>query len=375
MDRKPAELFPPGEFIRDELEERGWTQDDLAEILGRSPKLVSEIISGRCSITPETAKGLGAAFGTNPEYWMNLQNSYLLWKAELPEAVSRKARLFSKGPIKEMARRQWIEWSDNIQVLEKRVRDFYEMSDLDGDPGSWSHAARKSTTYVTPRQRAWLFRAKKLAQVPPKGRFSTNSLGNALKALKTLMANAEDLRRVPHVLSEAGIRFMVIKPLAGSKIDGACFWLDESSPVIALSLRFDRIDWFWHVLLHEIVHVKNRDGLSGEQEPDVWNLKEMGIQSGDRPEEERRVDEAAADLAIPSAKLDDFVMRVSPLFSRYKIAGFAELNGVHPGIVVGQLQHRGAIGWSHSRDTLVPIRDIVTSIALTDGWGHNVPVL
>ena len=49
--------------------------------------------------------------------------------------------------------------------------------------------------------------------------------------------------------------------------------------------------------------------------------------------------------------------------------------GVNPGIVVGQLQHREVIQWSHSREMLVKVRDIVTQSALTDGWGHRLPVL
>ena len=55
--RIPAEIFPPGEFIREELEARNWTQGDLAEILDRPLQLVNEIVLGKRSITPETAQG------------------------------------------------------------------------------------------------------------------------------------------------------------------------------------------------------------------------------------------------------------------------------------------------------------------------------
>ena len=55
---------------------------------------------------------------------------------------------------------------------------------------------------------------------------------------------------------------MVVEALPGSKIDGACFWLDPTTPVIAMSLRFDRIDNFWFVLRHELEHVLQRHGQS-----------------------------------------------------------------------------------------------------------------
>jgi HTH-type transcriptional regulator / antitoxin HigA len=69
--RVAAEVFPPGEFIREDLEARSWTQADLAEILGRDLRLVNQLVGGKRAITPETAKGLAQAFGTGPEFWMN----------------------------------------------------------------------------------------------------------------------------------------------------------------------------------------------------------------------------------------------------------------------------------------------------------------
>lgn len=67
-DRTPAEVFPPGDFFREELEARGWTQKDLADILDQPTHLVSEIIDGKRRISPETALDLARAFGTSAEY-------------------------------------------------------------------------------------------------------------------------------------------------------------------------------------------------------------------------------------------------------------------------------------------------------------------
>jgi HTH-type transcriptional regulator/antitoxin HigA len=77
--RVPAEAFPPGDSIREELEEREWSQADLADILGETPAFVNEILSGKRGITPETALGLSEALGGSPQYWLNLEASYQLW--------------------------------------------------------------------------------------------------------------------------------------------------------------------------------------------------------------------------------------------------------------------------------------------------------
>lgn len=75
---KAAEVFPPGEFLREELQSRGWTQGDFARILGRPLQTVNQIINGRKRITVETAKEIGLALGTGPEVWLNLENAYRL---------------------------------------------------------------------------------------------------------------------------------------------------------------------------------------------------------------------------------------------------------------------------------------------------------
>ena len=76
--RRPAEVFPLGEFLREELDERGWTRIDLAEIMVRPIVLVNGVISGKRGITPKTAKGLAAARGASPELWLHLEAAYQL---------------------------------------------------------------------------------------------------------------------------------------------------------------------------------------------------------------------------------------------------------------------------------------------------------
>lgn len=371
-ERTPAEVFPPGEFIREELEARGWTQAELAEILGRPPRLISELIAGKRAVTAETAKGLGEAFGTGAQFWMNLESAYQLFKVQpsgREGVVARRARLYEKAPVKEMIRRRWIEPSESIEVLEKRVEDFLSVPLV-------PHAARKSTSYdeVSPAQRAWLLRAHGLAKASGAAAYSSSNFDSLLAELHRLLPSAEEVRHVPRLLADAGIRFVIVEPLPQMRVDGACLWLDRSSPAIALSLRFDRIDWWWFTLMHELAHVKHKDGqdkvlldvdLFGDLTPEARQSK---------PDLERRADEFAASFLVPPDKLQSFIARVKPLFSRQRIRAFAAQYQVHPGIVVGQLHHAGAISYAHSRDLLEKVRGTLTESALTDGWGSMLPV-
>lgn len=68
----------PGKLIRRELEERGWTQKQLASMLGRPVQAISEIVNGKKSITPETAIQLGEAFGTSAQFWLYLDAEHRL---------------------------------------------------------------------------------------------------------------------------------------------------------------------------------------------------------------------------------------------------------------------------------------------------------
>jgi HTH-type transcriptional regulator/antitoxin HigA len=174
-------------------------------------------------------------------------------------------------------------------------------------------------------------------------------------------------------LADAGIRFVYVEHLPKTKWDGACFWLNAKSPVVAMSLRYDRIDYFWHTLMHELKHVWHRHALR-EYVPIDEDIFGETAKSHPQPQIEQAVDAEAADTLIPRAQLDDFIVRTAPLYSKRKIVGFASRLEVHPGIVVGQLQHRGQIGWGHSRDLLAKVRQFVVGSALTDGWGNFVSV-
>ena len=381
MDKtiKMAEAFPPGEFLKEELEARNWTQEDLANILGRQTSVISSIVNGKRAISLDIATELGEAFGTGLEYWMNLERIYrsFLKSKEGHSVFARRAKLYAKAPVGEMKKRNWIKPSNDWSVLEQEVLHLLEINSLDEQPRVFSHAAKKATPYeeaITPAQTAWFFRARDLARGIQAGKFSDDSFANTMNKVKSLLINPEDIRQVPKILAEGGIRFLVVENIAHSKIDGACFWLDEYSPVIAMTIRYDRLDNFWYVASHECGHIKNRDGLNQEYPIiDVNLVGEEATPFSDKSDIEQRADLFAQSTLIDQAALEHWIARTAPLYSKMKITAFARMNHIHPALVLGQLQHRGEVHWSHSREMLVKIRHLITSSTLTDGFGQVLP--
>ena len=80
--------IPPGEFLREHLEETGMSQAELARRLGRPRQAVNEIIRGKKAITAETALQLERVLSTPAHIWLGLEQEYRLVLARNALAAS-----------------------------------------------------------------------------------------------------------------------------------------------------------------------------------------------------------------------------------------------------------------------------------------------
>ena len=286
-----------------------------------------------------------------------------------------RAQLFAGLPIAEMIKRGWLETEDvrDIPKVEAALAKFFRVSDV-SDIEVLPHAAKKTAVMegTTPAQLAWLYRVRQIASEMLVAEYSAFGAKRAVERLKTLILSAEEARKVPRILAESGIRFVLVESLAGSKIDGVCFWLDERSPVIGMSMRHDRIDNFWFVLRHELEHVIQRHGLDRISIDAELEGERAGTGDGVL-EEERIANFAGAEFCVPKKSMDAFIARKAPYFAEKDIRSFASVLKVHPGLVAGQLQHRTG-RYDRFRDHLVKIRSVVAPGAAVDGWGDIAPV-
>lgn len=373
------EFKTPGQFIEWLLAERGWSQRTLAMVIGKGDAAINKIVLGKQSLDAETALLLEEVFHVPAADFLNLQKEYDLALAKTtarPDpSRSNRAHLFGGLPIAEMARRGWLGAVNprSVPEVETALTEFFGVERVE-DIEILPHAAKKTQVSIeaTPAQLAWLYRVRAMASELLVPRFSQEGLERALIELRALMISAENARKVPRILADAGIRYVVVETLPTAKIDGVCFWLNEHSPVVGMSLRHDRNDNFWFVLRHELEHVRLGHGKATM----ALDAELDGARAGtgpDVPEEERLANEAAANFGIPQAQMRAFVDRKAPLFSERDMVGFARSVGVHPGIVAGQLQHLTG-RYERFRQHQVKVRSYVLPTAYVDGWGNVAPV-
>ncbi|MBT9614218.1 MAG: HigA family addiction module antidote protein [Burkholderiales bacterium] len=379
MNTEDEEFKTPGQLIESLLKERGWSNRVLALVLDADETGVSKLIADKKSVTPEIAISLEEVFKVSAERFLSLQRNYDLAKARLVSRPnpkrSTRAHLFAGLPVAEMIKRRWLDVEDirDMPNVEKSIAKFFGVEAVD-QIEILPHAAKKTAVSndATPVQLAWLYRVKQIVSEMVVGNYSNFSVRRAIELLQPLTSAAEEARKVPRILAECGIRFVIVESLPAAKIDGVCFWLNETSPVIGMSLRFDRIDNFWFVLRHELEHVLHEHGKSVISIDAELEGDRAGTGDGVN-EEERIANQAASDFCVPKKSMDSFIARKSPVFAERDILGLAATLKVHPGLIAGQLRHRTG-RYDRFASHLVKIRSIVMPSAIVDGWGDVAPI-
>ncbi len=363
----------PGFYIKEELDERGWSQRDLAFILGVPEQAVNMIVSGKRGISPDMARALGDAFDVHADLFANLQKDYDMAQAKQPKAgVSLLGKMHMQYPVREMVNRGWL-INAEADMIEEQLARFFEVPDASQIP-YMKHAAKKRNPYeerkVPAPQLAWLFRVRQIAKSISVPRYSESKLRKTVEQMRGLMIAPEQTREVPRLLAECGVRFVIVEKLLNSKIDGVCFWLDEHSPVIGMSIQRDTIDNFWFVLRHEIEHVLRKHGRKAEMiDGDLQKSQGTARES----EEENLANVAAKDFCVVMEKFESFMIRKKPFYYERDVIAYSRIINRHPGIVVGQIQ-RCLDNSSYLTRHLAKVRQFVVAGAVADGWGEVLPI-
>jgi len=344
-----ARAISPGRILTRELDARGWTQKDLAGIMGRPPQAINEIVKGSKQITPETALELAEAFGTSAEFWTNLEAGYRLALARTAKDskhIARKSRLYTLAPVTELLKRGWIRADDSFDELEQAVYAFMGITsadEMDKLAVSFRHAMQRGPELSA--RIAWVRRVEQVAAGRSMVKFDHARLEKSLPAILDCSAQEQDVARVPGLLAAVGVNLVIVGHLDKTYLDGAKL-MCGNNPVIALTLRYDRLDSFWFTLLHELAHIVLKH--KGSYLDDLYG--------GDHVDgEEKDANRLAGEWLLDDRAFKVFVRETKPYFSKSTITRFAESHGRHPGIVLGRLHHEKLVDYKNLRGMLVKV--------------------
>jgi HTH-type transcriptional regulator / antitoxin HigA len=336
---QPDFVVHPGEYLEEVLESREIKKREFAERVGLSVKAVSQIINGKSLFSPEVALRFERVLKISASIWAGMVEEYQLYEAREQQkrklgaqAVSDWVRRF---PIADLKRLKILPDTRKPTELAEALLRFLGVSSIEAwETYSTGRAAayRQSKTFAASREavEVWLTIAKREAEPTETSPFDKKLFSEALTEIRafTRMAPGEFFPRMVALLAKTGVVLVVIPELKGSLISGATQWLTPTRAMIALSLRYRTNDQFWFTFYHEAAHI-------------LLHGKKTFIDQKDNDDRkvEAEADEFAANLLVGGAEYRAFV--TTGTFYEGDIRRFADQVDVHPGIVVGRLQHDG----------------------------------
>ncbi len=343
---EPDWISPPGDSIRDAAEERGWTQDELAQRLGYSAKHMRQLISGNVALTHDTALRLSHVIGSTVNFWLAREADYQRHFARL-EAQRKHAEwapwlerlpvkaLMDAGTLPKMRQ----DAKNKPKLVEACLRFFGVASPDDWQAhygGSLQHQFRRNRSSEADLGAisAWLRLGEQQAEQAHGPDYQRATFLEALRTLRGLTCEPPEVfaPQMRERLTQAGVVLVLVPSLPKARVSGVARWLN-GRPVIQLSLYGKSNDRFWFSFFHEAAHILLHAD-SREARKSIF-LDDLETASDPNNLQEQQADAWASEWLIPP----EHTAELAQLHSKESVLAFAQRLGIHPGIVVGRLQH------------------------------------
>jgi HTH-type transcriptional regulator/antitoxin HigA len=342
-DFQPNWVSAPGETLAEILEQRRIPPVVFAEQIGSGAEHVNDLLQGRAVLTAETASLLETHLGVSSAFWLNRESHYRLDLARL----GRDARGTAVGdewlrelPLTDMIRFGWLQRADNHTAQVSSCLRFFGVP----DERTWEQIYREPLEMAAFRTSptfdshfgavaAWLRQGELEARAITCSAWNEAQFGTVLRTLRQLTRQKDPARFVPQLVklcAACGVAVVVLRAPTGCRASGATRFIAPDKALLLLSFRYLSDDHFWFTFFHEAGHLllHGRNALFLEGADMLTNAQE------------REANDFAAEVVIPPA----FEAQFGSLPLRHlDVIRFARRVGVSPGIVVGQLQHRGRL--------------------------------
>ena len=340
----PDYAVPPGWVLEERLAVRGISHAEFARRCGRSPKLISEIIAGKASLEPETALQFEKVLDVDASIWLGIESEYQLHNARKEEASAAAAfaEWLAAFPVQELVKRGCFgKPGSDVDAISKLLA-FFRVGSIEAwifHYGRANVAYRHSTRFQSNEATlaTWLRLGELEAERQDCADYNASRFRRVLRTVRGLTRKPiEDaLPQAAQLCNTAGVALALVPPLPKTALSGAAWWLLPKKAVIQLSARHKSDDHLWFSFFHEAAHIllHSKKGIF----VDEFNSIDTEL--------EAEANEWASNTLIPQPAWERLV--AARPRSQHAIQMFAEDLGIAPGIVVGMLQHKGFIPWSH----------------------------
>jgi HTH-type transcriptional regulator/antitoxin HigA len=326
----PITPVEPISAIKFRMEEKGLKQIDLAPYFGTKSR-VSEVLSGKRPLTVSMIKSLSIGLGIAPQTLLGMES-----ESEFTERASNQEINWSKFPVKEMVSRGWI---DNIQSKAKSEIEGYVKTFIEQLGGTTASASFKRTLNgdaYSPSTHyklyAWVSRViQKSREKRTISKFDPAVLNqNFMKGLAQLSWSDFGPMLAIEYLEKYGICVVIEPALKGTSVDGAALKDSDGTPIVALSLRLDRLDNFWFTLLHEVAHIWKHVDLDKTFVDDIEHMTDT------KDKFEAEANRISRDTMIPRT-----IWKRSQAYLKPSSKSINELSRelkIHPSIIAGRIR-------------------------------------
>jgi len=327
----PLELPDPLAAIRFRMDQQGLTQKDLMPYIGSASK-VSEVLNGKRPLSLPMIRRLHDGLGIPAEVLIHEPG------AELPTDCDYDWQAF---PIAEMANNGYFKGlrggvPQAKKKAEQLIGGLFQRAGLTPDNLAFcrttahQRASKQMNLYALT---AWQARVleKAAAKEPDQDYLPGSVTPELLRDVVRLSWSEQGPALVAEFLARHGIAFVVEPHLKNTYLDGAAMVDAKGRPVVALTLRYDRVDNFWFTLLHELAHVALH--LDGERTTFFDDLSPAA--KADKVEAE--ADKLAAEALIPGAVWRGAAAQRT--HDKADVDALARELNIHPAIIAGRIRH------------------------------------
>ena len=280
----------PVEAIKFYMADQGLSRRDLIPMIGSRSK-VSEVLSGTRPLTMPMARALHRHLGIPAED--------LLKEPAQPAGAGVGEIDWQRFPLTRMAKMGWIDTRSDLKAnAESIMRDLMKRAGCSEATAALyrktdrNRANAKTDPYALQAWR-WQVLASAGQKEPPVPYRTVDCPSELMREVARFSPAADGPRQAVAYLAEMGIAVVTLPHLPRTHLDGAAMKSADGSPVIGLTLRYDRLDNFWFVQLHELAHATRHL----KMDTDLGFIDDLRLSPTSEPELE--ADQWAQEALIP----------------------------------------------------------------------------